>query len=400
MTKTRVRYGMSLVYALAGSAILLLLVTVLASAGDGGARKIIVFHDGASQSEMMATTKIVGARMVHDLSFINAIAMELSPEAEVALAKDPRVLRIDDDPELDWLAAVDEPVEIADSDSQIVTWNILRVGALSAQEIADGEDVKVVVIDTGIATYHDDLDVAGGKSFVAYTDKYDDDYVYSHGTHVAGILAARRNSIGVIGVAPGVRLYAAKALNFMGWGYLSDVVAAINWSIKIKARVINMSLGTYTDFPTLHAAVRKAYDADIAVVCAGGNNYGGELIYPAKYDESNAVLGTDSKNQPAYFSSAGPEADITAPAQEILSTYVDVPIRKPGYAKMSGTSMASPHVAGAVALLISSDPGRKWTPKLLKKTLQLSAKDFGAPGPDYYFGAGLLNVNKAVRTKK
>lgn len=388
---------MSLMYALAASALLLLLVTVLASADESANRRIVTFRDGLRQGEMMATANnIAGAETIHDLTFINAVALRLSPEAEAALAANPNVLRIDDDPMVDWLSAVDGPV-VASTGDQIVTWNVKRVGAIAAQRIADGEKTKMVVIDTGIYSQHPDLSVTGGKSFVDYANSWGDDH--GHGTHVSGIIAAVNNEIGVLGVAPKTRLFAAKVLNFVGSGYLSDVVAGIDWAIKISAQVINMSLGTYADFPALHAAVRRAYRAGIAVVCAAGNSYGGMVIYPAAYPEAIAVSATDIRNGIAYFSSIGPEVDISAPGHVILSTYVDVPIKKPGYAEKSGTSMACPHVAGAVALIISSDPKRRWTPKLLKQLLQETATDLGDPGPDNTFGAGLLNANKAVRQK-
>ena len=324
----RVRYGMALVYAFAASAALLLLVALVASsaetdrADESANRRIVVFRDGLRQGEMMAVANIAGAETIHDLTFINAVALRLSPEAEAAFAANPNVLRIDDDPLVNWLAAVDGQVEIVDGDSQVITWNIKRVNALLAQRIAEGEKTKMVVIDTGIYSQHPDLSVAGGKSFVSYTTSWSDDN--GHGTHVAGIAAAVNNEVGVLGVAPMVRLYSAKVLNFIGSGYLSDVIAGIDYAIRIGAEVINMSLGAYVDFPTMHAAVRRAYRAGITVVCAAGNSYGGMVIYPAAYPEAIAVSATDIHNDIAYFSSIGSEVDIAAPGQDIMSTYVDV----------------------------------------------------------------------------
>lgn len=129
-------------------------------------------------------------------------------------------------------------------------------GQAGVERRLDGKKVKVAVIDSGIYP-HDDLSIAGGYSAVSYTSSYKDDN--GHGTHVAGIIAAKHDGYGIDGIAPDVRLYAVKALDRKGAGDLKSLLKAIDWSIANKMDIINMSLGTNADSKILHDAVDKAY---------------------------------------------------------------------------------------------------------------------------------------------
>jgi subtilisin family serine protease len=230
----------------------------------------------------------------------------------------------------------------------------------------------------------------GGVNFVSKPswrtpdpNKWDDDN--GHGTHVAGIIAAEDNNTGVVGVAPGAALYALKVLDRTGSGYVSDVVAAIQWATENDIQVINMSLGGAYDI-FLDAACWLAYYYDgLILVAAAGN--GGSVIYPAAYDSVMAVSATNSADELAWFSSTGLEVELAAPGVDIYSTYKDG-----GYATKSGTSMASPHVAGTAALVWKAYP--LLLNNDIRTQLQNTAEDIGLLSTEQ--GYGLVDADEAV----
>lgn len=218
-----------------------------------------------------------------------------------------------------------------------------------------GEGIVVAIIDTGCDINHEALqgkvihtrnftkDDGGNKNIVT-------DYV-GHGTHVAGIIAAESKSTGIVGVAPKCSLMILKALDKNGQGDYKWITNAINYASKQNVDIISMSLGGYIDDENLHKAVTKAVNNNILVVCAAGNEGDGsystdEYSYPASYSEVVSVGAVDKKAKPAYFSNSNNLVDVMAPGVGILSTFKDG-----GYAVLDGTSMAAPHVSGALALI-------------------------------------------------
>jgi subtilisin family serine protease len=205
--------------------------------------------------------------------------------------------------------------------------------------------------------------------------------------------------VGVVGAAHKANLYAIKVLNAQGSGYLSDIVEGIDWAIGARLNVINMSLGTTADVQSFHDAVIRAYNAGITVVAAAGNS-GGAVNYPGAYSEVIGVSATDSTNMIAPWSSYGPEVDLAAPGVSVYSTY-----KGNSYTTLSGTSMASPHVAAAVALLMNrpirsaedANTNGKWDPGEVKARLEATATPLGALGTDPLYGAGLVNAFAAVQ---
>jgi hypothetical protein len=177
-----------------------------------------------------------------------------------------------------------------------------------------------------------------------------------------------------------------KVLADDGSGYLSDVVEGIDWARKNGAKIINLSLGTEYNSKLLEDAVNRAYSADVIVVAAAGNNYGGSLLYPAAYSSAISVGATDSQDKLASFSAIG--ADLVAPGVSITST---LPGNK--YAAWSGTSMAAPHISAAAALLISNGIMN------VRDKLFENAVDLGISGKDSYYGYGLVNIEAAVNGK-
>lgn len=232
-----------------------------------------------------------------------------------------------------------------------VTWNIKQVQAPLVWPATLGRGAGIAIIDTGIGK-HPDLCVSGGVNTMGGRSFADDN---GHGTHVAGIAAALGKKGMIAGVAPRAKLYAVKALDASGSGYVSAIVKGIDWCIKKRIPVINMSLGFSgpTSF-ALRDAVRRARKHGVVVVASAGNdgpaNKNG-IDQPASYPESIAVAAANRNRKIAYYSSRGKGIGVAAPGTNILSTY-------PGgrYAIESGTSMSSPHVAGGAALLKSLKP--------------------------------------------
>lgn len=278
---------------------------------------------------------------------------------------------------------VDQVVEIK---QQKTTWGYEKILVpRSLQSGLTGKGIKIAIIDTGISP-HNDLSISGGASFVGYTDSYSDDN--GHGTHVAGIIGAKNNTIGILGVAPNSDIYALKSLDYDGEGFLSDIISAIDWSITNKIDVINLSLGMQSHSLALKMAVDKAYNNNILIVGAGGNEgntegSGDTVFYPARYDSVIAVAATDELNQRAPFSATGPAIEISAPGSAIFSTYLDNK-----YVNMSGTSMATPFVTGTLALLKQANPTLPATQ--LRQLLQKTLVDLGNTGKDDWFGYGFV----------
>ncbi|WEG19269.1 S8 family peptidase (plasmid) [Alkalihalophilus pseudofirmus] len=278
------------------------------------------------------------------------------------------------------------------TDGQTQDWGISRVSAPDAwQSGLTGSGVKIAVLDTGISN-HEDLVISGGASFTSYTTSFSDDN--GHGTHVARIIGAKDNHYGTVGIGHDSHIYAVKVMDQNGDGYLSDVIAGIDWSITNHMDIINLSLGTTQHSSTLKQIVDKAYSQGILVVAVAGNNgtsegSGDTVNYPAKYDSVVAVSATDSSDKRSSFSATGSTVEVSAPGVGILSTY-------PGnrYARMNGTSMAAPYVAGNLALL--KEQNLQLNAFALRKLLQENVIDLGPEGKDDWFGFGLIQspVNK------
>ncbi|MDQ0058263.1 S8 family peptidase [Paenibacillus harenae] len=277
------------------------------------------------------------------------------------------------------------PLLMPTAKSALITWNINRVNAPQAWTISKGSPMKVAVIDTGIAN-HPDLRIAGGVNTINGGSYADDN---GHGTHVAGIISAIGTAGHVVGVAPEAELYAVKALDANGEGYVSDIVEGIDWCIGKQMNVINMSLGITGSESSgvLHDAVRRAVRRGIVIVASAGNSgeSSKQIDEPAAYEEVIAVAASTKANQIASFSSRGKGIAITAPGQQILSTWLGN-----SYKKLSGTSMSSPHVAGGAALLLSrkSLSPTAVSAQLRNKAIKLDNYSALAQG------AGLMQLNQ------
>jgi subtilisin family serine protease len=177
-------------------------------------------------------------------------------------------------------------------------------------------------------------------------------------------------------------------------GYTSDVIAGIDWAADHGMQVANLSLGSKSDVQALHDACDAAYARGLVIASAAGNSGDGnastnEVEYPGAYDSVLAVAATNSANQVATWSSSGPQVDLAAPGVSILSTY-----KGGGYQTMSGTSMATPHVAGTAALVIAAHPGI--SAANVRAMLEATADDIATPGSDNLSGYGLVDAEEAT----
>ena len=365
------------------------LVVALVPASSAGAAQpragyVVVLKGSAGSAEVVAKRHAgrFGASVSHVYrNALSGYSATLSPSRVAALRADPSVAAV----------VPDRTLRIQ---AQSVPTGINRIdGELSSTLSGNGSGdvrVDVAIIDTGI-TSQADLNVVGGTNCVGGSSFADDN---GHGTHVAGTVAARDNTAGVVGVAPGARLYAVKVLNAQGSGSISQIICGIDW-VTARASTIevaNMSLGGQSPFGSfsgcsssfdpMHPAICRSVQAGVTYAVAAGNSAANANNFvPATYNEvitvsaladfnglpgggAAATCRADQDDTFADFSNFGADIDLIAPGVCITSTS-----RTSGaLATFSGTSMASPHVAGAAALYKSTHPTA--TPAAVKTALQ------------------------------
>lgn len=292
----------------------------------------------------------------------------------------------------------------------------------AAWEKATGSrGVTIAVVDTGIRYGHRDLpsrwELAPGWDFVDRSlekPEGDDDpfdpgappedenryKVASHGTHVSGTIGAlTNNGIGVAGVNWAVSLMPIRVLDEYGNGYVSDVASGIIWAVDNGADVINLSLGSYVASDTLKSSVQYAYRRGVTVVAASGNEYySNQIAYPAAYDEVIAVGASYKPESPstvADFSNGGDGLDLIAPGVGVWSTNYNSRTKVLGYEFADGTSMACPHVAGVVGLMLARNPSL--SPSQVRSILRETAIRPGSGQVwDSKQGYGFVNAYAAV----
>lgn len=350
---------------------------------------IVVFKDSIASPESVANemAKQHGLSIAYTYSHALKGFSAVIPQARLASVKnDPRVQFVSED----RIISIDSqangkgkptPTPVPQPPQSTPT-GISRIGVNSTNK---GTGVGVAVIDTGIDLDHPDLigNVVGNVSCVPRKTTGDDDN--GHGSHVAGTIAGVDNTFGVVGVAPQAKLYAVKVLDARGSGTWSSVICGVDWVTANAAsiKVANMSLGGggssdnncgNTDGDALHKAICKSSDAGVTYVVAAGNETDNAANHvPAAYNDAvitvSALADSDglsgglggstsygADDTFASFSNFGSPVDIGAPGVNIYSTW-----KGGGYNTISGTSMATPHVAGAAALYIKSHSGASWS---------------------------------------
>lgn len=361
-------------------------------------RLIVGFRADTPASAQAAGIARSGARAKGRIPQLRAIVVQVAPgdvaSARAKLLRRPDVAYV----EVDGVARASDLGDAAASgvvakwrpnDTFLgQQWALATLGAERAWEFSRGTGVTIAVVDTGVDYLHPDLKgrVDIGRDFVDNDEDPMD--VQGHGTHVAGIAAAGADDgFGVAGIAPGARILAVRVLDADGAGNYSQVAKGIVYAVQRGAKVINLSLGGDEQSELLRDAIDYASARGAIVTCATGNEGRSAIGYPARYDSCVAVGATDSSDVRAAFSNAGEGIDLVAPGAQILSTTMGGL-----HESWDGTSMATPYVSGAAALLVSQGLGRRD----VLATLTSSAKDLGAPGPDVLYGAGRIDVAAAA----
>ncbi len=297
---------------------------------------------------------------------------------------------------------VRHPRMLVQSFSQIVGYQISKHNIPDLWLDAQGEGITIAVLDTGCQTDHIDLN---GSVLSTYNttggdinDVHDQD---GHGSHVTGIITANNNELGIVGVAPKAKVISVKVLGDNGSGAYQWISRGIEEAIARNVDIISMSLGGPSDDPQLHAAIQRAYQNNIPIICAAGN--AGDihnLDYPGRYTETISIGALNADNIRAEFSQTGRNLDFMAPGVDILST---VPVNS--YAVFSGTSMATPWVSGVVALMLSKHHCKGGdtpvnTVEDVRDHLRKTAIDLQDAGRDPNTGFGLIDVGQSVKLMK
>jgi thermitase len=249
--------------------------------------------------------------------------------------------------------------------------------------------IVIAIVDTGVRLNHEDLgaSIVPGYDFVDRDNDATD--TQGHGTHVAGTAAAlTNNGKGVAGICSGCKILPVRVLGTGGSGSMNDIASGIRYAADRGAHVINLSLGGGGYSSTLKSAIDYAISMGSVVVAASGND-NGAVAYPGAYDGVVTVGSIDSRGIKSSFSNYGPSLDVTAPGSSIFSSTMNG-----SYGNMSGTSMATPHVAGVVGLVLAANPNLR--PDQVLDILRKSGMDKGAAGFDHYYGYGVLDTKKAV----
>lgn len=367
--------------------------------GSEAVEVIIGYHAGASGASARADTwsavDTSGGYVVANLAIANAALAVVPADQIETLKSDWRVAYIEPN------SAVSLPPTVAPSAAiratEGLSWNIEAIRADEALQIDPttfrvlarwaGDGVRVGVVDTGISDSHGDLEVAGGTNIINPRASWRDDN--GHGTFASGIIGARDNGVGIIGIAPHCDLYAVKVLDLSGNGTISDVISGIEWCVEHGIRVINLSLGITTHSLAVKAACDAAWNGGkgAILVAASGNNE--PVVYPANYGSVISVGGTTRFDEVASFSSQGPPVELCGPGENVYSCALDG-----AYRQDSGTSFAAPHVSGLAALLFSS--GRYSDAAHLRQHMRNSVADLGTSGRDEAFGYGRIDAKAAI----
>ncbi len=356
-----------------------------------GGRLIVLWRDAAPARLSIAGVAHVSRAAGSQRSVVVAAAGKAGAVAR-ELRADPRVIGVVPDAQV---KAFDWPADGHPNDPRFGSQKDLeQIHVPETWPTTTGDPgVVVAVIDSGVDLTHPDLVgvtvVAPRNEIWNNTDVSDE---VGHGTHVAGTIFARTdNARGIAGIAPTSSLMPIKVLDETGTGALSDVLDSVDWARLHGADIINLSLGGSLG-PEQVALVQPTFTqaraAGILVVAASGNSGSSLIEYPAAFQGVVSVGAVDGSDGLADFSTFNRAVDITAPGVKTVSTVPG------GYQRASGTSMASPHVAGGAALVWSAKPGLSVAE--LETVLRTSAVDLGDPGRDDRFGSGRIDVLAAL----
>ncbi|MBU1308224.1 MAG: S8 family serine peptidase [Gammaproteobacteria bacterium] len=317
------------------------------------------------------------------LPSVNASVAKLSAKQRALLANDPQIEYIEEDSKR-YLLDVITPL------AQTTPYGINMVQANQVSDSSAG-NTKVCVIDTGWTSGHEDLQNSGvtGYSFSGHGNWYQDGN--GHGTHVAGTMVALNNNSGVVGVIGSGQagVHIVKIFNNSGnWTTASNLITAIQSCKDAGAKVVNMSLGGGSSNQTENTAMTNFYNGGMLLVAAAGNDGNTSFSYPASYNAVVSVAAVNSSASLASFSQRNSQVELAGPGVSVNSTW-----NNGGYNSISGTSMASPHVAGVAALVWSNHP--QCTAAQIRSALNATAEDRGTAGRDTSYGWGIVKAKAA-----
>ena len=273
-------------------------------------------------------------------------------------------------------------------------WALAKIGAAGAWKVSTGNNVTIAVIDSGIDLDHPEFAsrILDGYNFVGDDTVVDDDY--GHGTQVAGVAAAAANNdTGIAGLAWDANIMPVKVLDSRGQGVSSDLTCALYWVADKGADIVNISIISFGPSFGMQSAVNYAANEGVLIFAAAGNLFeeGNPVTYPAAHDGVIAVAASDREDDHAWFSSAGSFVDIAAPGVSIYSPF---PPTHDEYRAVYGTSLATPHVAGLAALVLSAAPSL--SSGQVEEIIKQSAVDLGDSGQDDKFGHGRIDASAAM----
>jgi minor extracellular protease Epr len=293
-----------------------------------------------------------------------------------------------------YLLPGDQIIETGDivTLSDIIDWGVIDIDVPKLWNKNKGENISVMVCDTGIIDHEDlkdNIDFDKAKSFIKNEDYIDHQ---GHGTSVAGVIAAKDSGFGVIGVAPHSKIIPVKTLSNKGFAYNNSLESSLRYALEIKPDIVNMSLGGKSpQGPVFHDLIKELYKINIPVICAMGNYGENYSCFPADYPETIGVTSYKKDRNISNFSSRSVDADFALPGENILTTTLNNQ-----YSIVNGTSFAAPFLSGLVAIILSEAKKKNinYTIDQLKNILIQSCEDYGPAGKDNLFGYGILNISK------
>jgi subtilisin len=417
-------------------------------------RKIVVFEAGTSAQLQQQVVVQSGSRVLNSLSLINGMAIEIPAQDALQalhiLQSDPSVAGVYDDPSSSGQdGGGDNVIVITPADPPTKEFYPWGLDAIHVPDVHQGEPeltgagVMVAILDTGIDLNHPDLrkSLKGGYNALAGQDRRNFQDDNGHGTHMAGVIAARMNRLGIVGAGYQAQLVAVKVLDQDGRGRLSDLINGLGWVRYNKINVVNMSLGFAENSPLLEQAIQRLYEAGVIMIasagnggitCAqdgggddgggddgggddgggddgggddgGGDDGGGDngcqaskkdVNYPARYPWVISVAATNGDGKVTGYSQSG-KVDVAAPGGSQSGPRIFSTNTGGGYGWGSGTSQAAAHVTGAMTLVIQRNP--KMSFKEAVALLQETARDLGETVERQ--GAGLIDVEAMIKALK
>ncbi|WNR44331.1 S8 family peptidase [Paenibacillus roseipurpureus] len=281
---------------------------------------------------------------------------------------------------------------LSNSHARTIPWGVDQIGAPEIWSKSVGQNIHIGVVDTGIDFKHPDLknSISSGINLLNRRLLPQDDN--GHGTHIAGTIAATGRYSGIIGVAPKAIIHPVKAFDHNGSAYVSDIIAGIDWCVQNDLDIINMSFGMKTYNPSLEQAVLNAYYQGKVIVASSGNDGKKKSIdYPARFPQVVSVGATNRLGKIAPFSNRGAEIDIYAPGERVYSAWLGGK-----YNELSGTSMATAHVSGVIALMLAL---RAMSPQQIKTALRRCSLSLNKRAGARW-QPGQLNAQRAIRAAR